>query len=261
MSDQKVAMVTGAAQGIGEGIALQLAEDGFDVAVVDLERQRDKGEDVVKKIEALGRKAFFQPADVSSRDDMFAAVDATAEKLGSFDVLVNNAGICQVKPVAGITTEELERIFRINFFSVVYGVQAASAKFEELKKPKGKIISASSIAGFKGYPILAAYSATKFAVRGFTQAAAQELAPRNITVNAYGPGIVDTPMWGMIDEEMGKLNGKPKGQNMKDTLGGIALGRFEVPKDVAGAVSFLASDKGDYVTGQTILVDGGMCYA
>ncbi|MFT8637121.1 MAG: acetoin reductase [Pseudoclavibacter sp.] len=260
MSEQRVALVTGAGQGIGRGIALQLAKDGFDIAVADLGFQQEKGEDVVKEIEALGRKAFFVAADVSKRDQVFAAVDAAAERLGSFDVIANNAGIAQIKPISAITTEDLEKIFNINVFSVVYGIQAASAKFEQLGKKKGKIISASSIAGIKGFPILGAYSATKFAVRGITQVAAQELAPRNITVNAWAPGIVGTGMWDLIDEELGKLNGKAKGENLKENVQSIALGRIETPEDVAGVVSFFASDKSDYVTGQTLLVDGGMLY-
>ncbi|EFA22895.1 hypothetical protein BIFGAL_03935 [Bifidobacterium gallicum DSM 20093 = LMG 11596] len=98
------------------------------------------------------------------------------------------------------------------------------------------------------------------AVRGLTQAAAQELAPHHITVNGYAPGIVDTPMWTYIDEQMHNLNGKPIGQNFKDMVSTIALGRCEVPADVAGVVSFLASDNADYVTGQTVIVDGGMQY-
>lgn len=260
MSTSRVALVTGAGQGIGRGIALQLARDGFDVAVADLDFQQEKGEAVVKEIEGLGRRAFFVPADVSKREQVFAAVDAAAEQLGSFDVIANNAGIAQIKPISDITTEDLEKIFNINVFSVVYGIQAASEKFEELGKEKGKIISASSIAGIKGFPILGAYSATKFAVRGITQVAAQELAPRNITVNAWAPGIVGTGMWDTIDEELGKLNGKAKGENLKDNVESIALGRIETQEDVAGVVSFFASDRADYVTGQTLLVDGGMLY-
>ncbi|MCQ9367167.1 acetoin reductase [Brevibacterium sp. 91QC2O2] len=260
MAENKVALVTGAGQGIGRGIALKLAADGFDIAVADLPFQEEKGRAVVKEIEDLGRKAIWVAADVSKRDQVFAAVDAAAEQLGSFDVIANNAGIAQVKPIDDITTEDLEKIFNINVFSVIYGIQAASAKFKELGKEKGKIISASSIAGIKGFPILGAYSASKFAVRGITQVAAQELAPRNITVNAWAPGIVGTGMWDLIDEEMGKLNGKAKGENLKDNVEGIALGRIETPDDVAGVVSFFASDNADYVTGQTLLVDGGMLY-
>ncbi|GAA2524324.1 acetoin reductase [Rarobacter incanus] len=259
MSDNKVALVTGAGQGIGRAIALKLANDGYDIAVADLSFQEEKAQGVVQEIEALGRKAIFVTADVSKRDEVFAAVDAAATQLGSFDVIVNNAGIAQVKPLEEVTEEELNKIFSINVNSAVFGIQAAAAKFKELGK-KGKIISAASIAAIKGFPILGAYSASKFAVRGITQVAAQELAPFGITVNAYAPGIVGTGMWDLIDEKLSEINGKPRGQNLKENVESISLGRIETPEDVAGVVSFFASPNADYVTGQVLLVDGGMLY-
>lgn len=259
MSSSKVALVTGAGQGIGRGIALQLAEDGFDVAVADLPFQAEKAREVVAEIEALGRRAVFVAADVSKRDDVFAAVDTAARELGGFDVIVNNAGIAQVKPITEITEEDLAKIFSINVNSVVFGIQAAAAKFIELGV-KGKIISAASIASVKGFPILGAYSASKFAVRGLTQVAAQELAVHGITVNAYAPGIVGTGMWDLIDEKLAEINGKPRGQNLQENVDSIQLGRIETPQDVAGVVSFFAGENSDYVTGQVLLVDGGMLY-
>ena len=256
----KVALVTGAGQGIGEAIALQLAKDGFDIAVADLEFQREKAEVVIAKISETGQKAIFVPLDVSDKDQVFQAVETTAAELGGFDVIVNNAGIAQVKPLLEATPEDVDKIFKINVNGVLYGIQAAATKFEELGV-KGKIISAASIAAVKGFPVLGIYSATKFAVRGLTQAAAQELAPKGITVNAYAPGIVLTPMWDQIDAELSKINGKPLGQNLKENIDGIALGRGETPQDVANIVSFFASEKSDYVTGQTLLVDGGILYS
>lgn len=259
MTGSKVALVTGAGQGIGRSIALKLAADGFDIAVADLGFQQEKGEGVVREIEALGRRAVFVVADVSDQVAFAAAVDTAASELGSFDVLVNNAGIAQVKPILEITGEELDKIFRINVNSVVFGIQAAVKKFDELGV-KGRIINAASIAAIQGFPILGAYSASKFAVRGITQAAAQELAPRGITVNAYAPGIVGTGMWDLIDEKLSEINGKPRGQNLKENVDSISLGRIETPEDVAGVVSFFASDNAGYVTGQVLLVDGGMLY-
>lgn len=255
----RAALVTGAGQGIGRGIALALAADGFDIAVADLEFQAEKAAGVVAEIEALGRRAFFVPTDVSVKEQVTAAVDATEAELGSFDVIVNNAGIAQVKPLLEVTEKELNDVFRINVNSVVFGIQAAATKFIE-RGTKGRIISAASIASIKGFPILGAYSASKFAVRGFTQVAAQELAPHGITVNAYAPGIVGTGMWELIDAELSKINGKPLGQNLKENVDSISLGRIETPEDVAGVVSFFASDKASYVTGQVLLVDGGMLY-
>ncbi|WOF23409.1 acetoin reductase [Microbacterium betulae] len=259
MTSTKVALVTGAGQGIGRGIALKLASDGFDVAVADLAFQQEKGDAVVSEIEARGRKAFFVAADVSKKQDIEAAVATTVDTLGGFDVIVNNAGIAQVKPVLEITEDELDKIFRINVNSVVFGIQAAAASFIE-RGVKGRIVSAASIASIKGFPILGAYSASKFAVRGLTQVAAQELAGHGITVNAYAPGIVGTGMWELIDAELSKINGKPLGQNLKENVDSIALGRIETPEDVAGVVSFFAGPNSEYVTGQVLLVDGGILY-
>lgn len=259
MSETKVALVTGAAQGIGRGIAVQLAQDGFDIGVADLARQESVAAETVSEIEKLGRKAVFVAVDVSKKADIDGAVDKVAAELGRFDVIVNNAGIAQVKPMEEITEDELNQIFSINVNSVVFGIQAAVRKFDELGV-KGKIISAASIAAVKGFPILGAYSASKFAVRGITQTAAQEFAPKGHTVNAYAPGIVGTGMWDLIDERLHEINGKPIGQNLKENVDTIALGRIETPADVAGVVSFFASQKADYVTGQTLLVDGGMLY-
>ncbi|MDY6054521.1 acetoin reductase [Micrococcus sp.] len=258
-NQNRVAPVTGAAQGIGRGIALRLAQDGYDVAIADLDFQKEKGEGVVKEIEELGRKAVFVALDVTDKDAFEKAVDTTAEALGGLHTLVNNAGIAQVKPILEVTEEELEKIYRINVHSVFFGIQAAVRKFEE-QGVKGKIVNAASIAAVKGFPILSAYSSTKFAVRGITQAAAQELAPKGHTVNAYAPGIVGTGMWDLIDEKLHEVNGKPIGQNLKENVDSIALGRIETPEDVAGVVSFFADERSDYVTGQVLLVDGGMLY-
>lgn len=159
-----------------------------------------------------------------------------------------------------VTPEDLEKILSINVASMLWGIQAAAAKFEALHYG-GKIVSAGSIASHKGFPILGTYSASKFAVKALTQSAAQELAAKGITVNAYAPGFVGTAMWEEIDEEMGKINGLPEGENLKKYAEGIALGRVETPEDVAKLVSFLAGPDSDYITGQTILVDGGIVYA
>ncbi|WP_286955005.1 MULTISPECIES: acetoin reductase [Corynebacterium] len=255
----KVALVTGAAQGIGRGIATKLANDGFDIAIADLGFQEETAAETIKAVEAAGQKAIFIALDVSKKENFDAAVDEAADKLGSFDVLVNNAGIAQIKPLLDVTEEDLNKIFAINVNSVVFGIQAAVRKFDELEV-KGKIVNAASIAAIKGFPILGAYSTSKFAVRGLTQVAAQELAPKGHTVNAYAPGIVGTGMWDLIDEELSKINGKPKGENFDEQVGDIALGRTSEPEDVAGVVSFLASENSNYVTGQVILVDGGMLY-
>lgn len=253
----KVALVTGGAQGIGQGIALRLASDGADVAVVDLDAERCA--ETVSKIEEIGRKAIAIGANVAQRDEVYAAIDQTIEALGGFDIMVNNAGIAQVNPISEVSDEELSAILDVNVKGVFWGIQAAAAAFEKLGHG-GKIISASSIAGHDGFEMLGAYSATKFAVRALTQAAAKEYASRGITVNAYCPGIVGTSMWEEIDSRFAELTGAKKGETFDKYVGGIALGRPQTPEDVADLVSFLASPGSDYITGQAILTDGGMVY-
>lgn len=253
----KVVLVTGAAQGIGRGIALRLAKDGADIALVDL--KADKLEAVAQEVRALGRKASIFAADISKRDEVYAAVDHAEKELGGFDVIINNAGIAQVKAIADVTPEDTDRIFKINIDGVLWGIQAAAAKFKA-RGHKGKIINASSIAGHDGFALLGVYSATKFAVRALTQAAAKEYASAGITVNAYCPGIVGTDMWVEIDERFAEITGAAKGETYKKYVDGIALGRAQTPDDVAALVAFLSSDDSDYITGQAILTDGGIVY-
>lgn len=253
----KVALVTGAGQGIGRAIALRLANDGADIGIADLNVK--KAEAVAEEVRAAGRKAISLKADVSSRDEVYAAINQVEQELGGFDVLVNNAGIVNVQPLSEVTPEEVDRIFKINVLGVLWGIQAAAKKFKD-RKVKGKIISASSIAGHEGYAMLGVYSATKFAVRALTQAAAKELASDGITVNAYCPGVVGTDMWVEIDRRFAELTGAEVGVTYKKYVEGIALGRAETPEDVAAFVSFLAGPDSDYMTGQAPLIDGGLVY-
>ena len=253
----KVAVVTGSGQGIGRAIALRLAKDGFNVALVDV--KLDKITAVAKEVAAIGRQATTITADVSQRDEVYAAIGKAEKDLGGFDVMVNNAGIAQVNALADVTPEEVEKIFKINVQGALWGIQAAAKKFIA-RGQKGKIISASSIAGHEGYAMLGIYSATKFAVRALTQAAAKEYASKGITVNAYCPGVVGTDMWVEIDKRFSETTGAQLGETYKKFVGGIALGRAETPEDVANLVSFLSSPDSDYITGQAILTDGGMVY-
>lgn len=253
----KVALVTGAGQGIGRGIALRLANDGADIAVVDI--NAEKMQAVADEVRAVGRKATTCTADVSKRDEVYAAIDHAEKELGGFDIMVNNAGIASVQPVAEVTPEEVERILKINVEGVLWGIQAAAAKFKE-RGHKGKIISASSIAGHEGFPLLSVYSASKFAVRALTQAAAKEFAGDGITVNAYCPGVVGTDMWVEIDRRMAEITGAKIGESYDKFVGGIALGRAQTPEDVAAFVSYLAGPDSDYMTGQAPLIDGGLVY-
>ena len=253
----KVALITGAGQGIGRAIALRLASDGADISLVDVNADRVGA--VADEVRAAGSKAISLVADVTDRDQVRSAVDRTEHELGGFDIIVNNAGIAQVDPIAEATPEDVSRILAVNVEGVLWGIQAGAAKLRA-RGQGGKIINASSIAGHEGFAMLGVYSATKFAVRALTQAAAKEYASDGITVNAYCPGVVGTDMWVTIDERFADLTGAPKGATFEKFVGGIALGRAQTPEDVAAYVSYLAGPDSDYMTGQAGLIDGGLVY-
>lgn len=196
---------------------------------------------------------------MASHEDVKKLVADVVADYGRLDAMVNNAGICRIEPFLEMTDKALDDIVDINIKGAFYGTYEAAQQMVK-QGTKGKIINASSIAGHEGFVPLAAYSASKFAVRGLAQTAAKELAKYQITVNAYCPGIVLTPMWDEIDRRLGEINHVPVGESLKETMKGIALGRGETPADVANLVSFLASDKADYITGQAMIVDGGMQY-
>ncbi|WP_396904456.1 acetoin reductase [Mycolicibacterium phlei] len=253
----KVALVTGAGRGIGRGIALRLAQDGADIALVDV--TADDIAAVAGEVTAIGSKATTFVADVSDRDAVFAAVEHAHSALGGFDIMVNNAGVALVGPVAEVTPDDAARVWGVNVNGVLWGIQAAAAKFIELSAP-GRIINASSIAGHDGFAMLGVYSASKFAVRALTQAAAKEYASSGITVNAYCPGVVGTDMWVEIDQRFAELTGAEIGATFEQFVGGIALGRAETPEDVAAFVSYLAGPDAAYMTGQAPIIDGGLVY-
>lgn len=253
----KVALVTGGGQGIGQAICERLHADGFRVAIADLNLEA-----ATRVSKTLGGKdggAIAIEVDVADRDSVFAAVEQAVSELGGFDVIVNNAGIAPTSPIEEITQESIEKLFSINFNGVVWGVQAAVKAFKELGHG-GKIISAASQAGHLGNPGVGLYSATKFAVRGFTQTAARDLAKYGITVNTYAPGIVRTPLMEDLAKETAKNAGKPEEWGWQQYTAGITLGRVSEPVDVARVVSFLAGPDSDYITGQSIIVDGGMVF-
>ncbi len=258
----EVALVTGAGRGIGRGIAHELAGQGADIALVDI--HADALAQVADEITEIGSKVTTFVADIADRDAVFAAVEHAAAALGGFDIMVNNAGIALVGPIAEVTREQLSRLWAINVDGVLWGIQAAVAKFIALgNKERGKIsriINASSIAGHEGFAMLGPYSATKFAVRALTQAAAKEHAADGITVNAYCPGVVGTDMWVEIDKRFAELTGAEEGETFEKFSATIALGRPETPEDVAGFVAYLAGPGADYMTGQAGLIDGGMVY-
>ncbi len=251
----KVALVTGAEQGIGAAIATRLANDGFAVTVADM--NTETANKVAEKINSNGGRALPIVVNVAERDNVFEAVRTTIQELGGLDVLVNNAGLGPTTPIDTITPEQFDKVYHVNVGGVLWGIQAATEAFKKLGHG-GKIINATSQAGVVGNPNLALYSGTKFAVRGITQVAARDLADFGITVNAYAPGIVRTPMMMDIAHEVGQNAGKDDEWGMQQFAKDITLKRLSEPEDVAAAVSFLAGPDSNYVTGQTIIVDGGM---
>ena len=200
--------------------------------------------------------------DVSSLSAVTSMVKSSVSTLGPLHTMIANAGIAQVKPLLELSEADVQRMMDVNFFGV-FNCYTAAAKQMIAQGPSSdptyKIIGAASIVAFKPFALLGHYSASKWAVRGLTQAMAMEVAGHGIRVNAYAPGIVGTAMWDLIDENMGKIKGAKKGETIKkysEDL--IALGRTSVPEDVAKLVSFLASEDSEYVTGQTMIVDGGI---
>jgi len=259
-SQGRTALITGGARGIGRGIALRLAADGLDIAVADLPAMHGDAEGVAEEVRALGRRATVIDADVSDPVQVDAMVARTAGELGRLDVMVANAGIAQVAPLLDITPADFDRLMAINLRGVFLSYTAAARQMIA-QGHGGKIIGAASIAAHKGFAMLGHYSASKWAVRGLTQAAAQEWAEHGITVNAFCPGIVGTAMWDYIDEKLAEAGGLAKGEALAQFSQLITLGRVETPEDVASFVSYLAGPDSDYMTGQSVMIDGGVLFA
>ncbi|KAJ8468657.1 hypothetical protein ONZ51_g9502 [Trametes cubensis] len=196
----RVAIVTGAAQGIGEAIALRLAEDGLDVTIVDLPQKREQLETVAKTIRAKGRRSVALYGDVSLEDVVVEMIETTVKELGGLDVMVANAGICHFVPVIDTTVEQWESTIAVNARSVLLAIKYAARQMIAQGRG-GRIIAASSVAGKQGHPGVGAYCASKFAVRGLVHTAAIELRAHNITVNGYCPGLIATPLVKLEQDE------------------------------------------------------------
>lgn len=256
---QRSAIVTGAASGIGRAIAIRLAMDGFVVTVADLPSARTDVEHLVDEIIESGGKAYPADVDVTDAHAVTALVDGHAKVLGGLDVMVANAGITITAPMLETTPEQFERVLRVNAVGVFNCYQAA-ARVMIAAGRGGRLIGAGSVTAHRAGAWQGAYSASKFAVRGFNQAVALELAEHGITANVYSPGVVRTPMWDGIDEAFAARRGTQRGSEMSAMTSIIALRRVEEPEDVAGVVSFLAGPDAGYITGQSIIVDGGMYF-
>jgi meso-butanediol dehydrogenase/(S,S)-butanediol dehydrogenase/diacetyl reductase len=211
---------------------------------------------VATAVRDRGVKAIVDNADVTDESSVAAMVESAVSEFGKLDIMIANAGIHQITRLAETTVEDFDRIMRVNVRGVFLCAREAASHM--VMRGSGKIINAASVSGHRASAFQLAYTASKFAVVGMTQALARELGPSGITVNAYCPGIVDTRMWAKIDVERSKILGAPTGTALEEALATVALGRQEVPEDVAGFVSFLASSDSDYMTGQSINICGGL---
>lgn len=257
---QRVAVVTGAARGIGEAIARRLGRDGLHVIVADLPSMQEGVASTVEAIISAGGTATAAETDVTEEASVQALVETAVEAGGHLDVFVANAGIAQVQELIHYDAADFQKILDVNVTGVFNSYRQAARQMIA-QGHGGKIIGAASIVAFRPFALLGPYSATKWAVRGLTQAAAMEWAEHGITVNAYGPGIVGTAMWDLIDEKLAAKHGQQRGEALEENARSIHLGRVSVPEDVAAMVSYLAGPDSDYVTGQTMLVDGGIQFS
>ncbi|KIW78332.1 hypothetical protein Z517_08167 [Fonsecaea pedrosoi CBS 271.37] len=257
-----VAIVTGAAGGIGRAISVQLAADGFNIALVDVPARSRDLEQVKAQIEQeTGRRALCLLTDVSNETEVKAMVASTVREFGELNVLVANAGIVKPNKLFDQTTSEWDDVMAVNAKGVFLCYREAGQQM--IKQGKGgKIIGACSNASYRPSVSGVAYSASKWAVRGLTQVTALELAQHGINVNAYCPGPVETDMWTEIDASVSKNTGVPLGSTYDHAVQTrMALKQRLTPEDIALTVSFLASDKSRNITGQSLLVDGGMYFS
>jgi len=247
--EQKVAVVTGAASGIGRGTALCLAREGAAVLAADLNSQG--GEQVIGEIAAAGGRALFQHTEVSSEPDIKALVDRTLSEYGRLDIMFNNAGLPgAVGPIEKVSADDWDRTIAVLLRAVFLGIKYA---VEPMRKTGGgSIISTSSLASFLPSPYGAAYAAAKGAVISLTRAAALQLGPDRIRVNCICPGAINTPIWGSLPA----FSDPAAVAQLLDHVQTIP--RVGRPEDIASMVLFLASDESEWVTGQAMIVDGGL---
>jgi meso-butanediol dehydrogenase/(S,S)-butanediol dehydrogenase/diacetyl reductase len=249
----KSVIVTGAARGIGAEIARDLAKNGANVCVADLNLESAK-----QVAKSIGKSAIAVEVNVADRDSTKAMIAAAVKAFGKLDVIFNNAGISQTCHFMDVTEADWHRIMDVNGLGVLIGTQEAARQMKA-QGTGGKIINTASIAAKQGYPLFAHYCASKFAVAALTQAAARALAPDKITVNAFAPGVVRTELWEQLDREFMDIGVTQKpDQAINQFSASILLGRYSKPEDITGVTTFLASTGSDYMTGQTVMVDGGM---
>ena len=242
----KVALVTGAARGIGREIAASFAKEGCDIVAWDINMQET--DELVRTVEGCGRKFMAQEVDITDAAKVSEAVNKILDKLGKVDILVNNAGITRDNLLLRMSEAEWDAVIDVNLKGTFNCIKAASKLM--IKQRSGKIINIASIIGIIGNAGQANYSASKAGIIALTKTMAKELACRNINVNAVAPGFIQTEMTAKLPEDV-----------KQKMLEAIPLSKFGSPKDVAALCVFLPSEEANYITGQTIVIDGGMVMA
>ena len=256
----KHVMITGAARGMGAAIAEHYAAQGAKICVADVNLAGCQ--EVVARIKVSGGQAIAAKVDVTKRDQVKAAVEATAEAFGSINIMLNNAGVNTPLMFLDITEENWHQIMDINALGTLIGMQEAAKQMIKQGKQSEpyKIINVGSILSRQAFDDVVPYACSKHAVLAMINGGAKALAAENITVNGYGPGVVRTELWEQLDKDLvaiGKF--EKEGQSMDQLAEDmILLKRYSYPEDVVGTASFLASGESDYMTGQLIMIDGGM---
>lgn len=245
-------VITGAGSGMGRAFAVAFAQHGAAVGVLD------RSLDAARAVSAeIGEQAVALHADVSSRSQVADALDRFAGQVGGLDVMFNNAGFNKPMPFMEVTEDNWHAVMDVNGLGTLIGIQEAARRM--IPSGAGKIVNTSSIAGRQGYPSFAPYSASKFAVNALTQAAARALAEHGITCNAFAPGVVDTPLWEQLDRDLMAIGDSSRpGEAMAGFAATILRGRAAQPADIVGTALYLASSDSDYLTGQVLMIDGGM---
>jgi NAD(P)-dependent dehydrogenase (short-subunit alcohol dehydrogenase family) len=252
--ENKIVMITGAGRGLGRHMALAFAEAGADLIIAA--RTEKEIEEAGKEIKALGREVMTRATDVSQYSEVDALVGEARERFGTIDVLVNNAGVVIAKPIHSLTEKDWDYTFDINIKGLFYTIKLVSEVMTE--KRNGKIINISSLAGKVGYPLLSAYSASKFAVVGLTQSAASELAAYDIQVNAVCPGLMETGFSEDVFEDMSRYSALSPDEIKSSIMSRVPAGRGAELSEVCNTVMFLASEEAGYITGEAINLTGGL---
>jgi NAD(P)-dependent dehydrogenase (short-subunit alcohol dehydrogenase family) len=250
----QIALVTGAGRGIGRAIALELARQGADIVIAEMDQAGAKR--TAEEVGTLGRRAIAVTTDVTSGADLRAMVDRAKAEFGRIDILINNAGIYKAAATLDVTEDHWDAIMNINAKAVFFATQAVLPVM--MAQKSGAIVSLASMAGKIGSKTNLPYNASKAAVVSMTKSLALAHAGEGIRVNCVCPGFVETDMWTMVSRDQSKLLGMTAEEFTRQRKASVPLGRMETPEDVAHVVAFLAGPRSGYMTGQALSVDGGL---